>query len=379
MKIAILHEMLVKNGWAEKVVSELVGMFPKAPLYTLIYDESMCGKSFPKNRIHPSCFRLRSQKVYSLTKKQRLCLPFMKRSIKNLDFESYDYVIVSSSGFAHQLKKSQNTTTIIYYHAPARYLWDWTHEFRKNIKMNAWIHWYFYRKYISSLRVSDYEAAQNNDIILTNSATTQKRILKYFRKESEIIYPPIETARFAKKLWNYEPKEKFFQTWNYYIILSALTEFKRLDIAIQAFKNIPDINLLITWAWEYREELEKTSLGHNNIIFSGAQYGDSLVYLVQNSLGLIFPWEEDFWIVPIEIMSAGKPVFALWKWGLTESVIARKTGEFFFDTEGVDFIEEFQFFHKNNVSGKYKSKDCIAQAKKYDREIFKEKIQNYIT
>jgi len=379
MKIAILHEMLVKNGWAEKVVSELIDMFPEAPLYTLIYDENICGGSFPKKHIHPSCFRLRSQKVYSLTKKQRLCLPFMKQSIESLNFVDYDYVIVSSSGFAHRLKTGENTKTIIYYHAPARYLWDWTHEFRKNIKMNSWIRWYFYRKYMSSLRVSDYEAAQNNDIILANSATTRKRIFKYFRRDSEITYPPIETARFAKKLWNYEPKEKFFQTWNYYIILSALTEFKRLDVAIQAFKNIPDVNLLIIWAWEYREELEKISLGYNNIIFAGAQYGDNLVSLVQNSFGLIFPWEEDFWIVPIEIMSAGKPVFALWKWGLTESVIAGKTGQFFSDPEGSDFIETFQLFHTNNLVWKYLSKNCKTQAKKYDREIFRKKIQSYIT
>ena len=173
MKIAILHEMLIKLGWAEKVVESIMNIFPEADIYTLIYDEKKVGKIFPSSQIHPSCAKLASQRIYNLTKKQRMCLPFMKSSVESLDFSGYDRVIVSSSWFAHGLKSWSNTKTIIYYHAPARYMWDWTHEYRKEIGMNTGVKWYLYGNYMKKLRVWDYYAAQNNDVLLANSITTQ--------------------------------------------------------------------------------------------------------------------------------------------------------------------------------------------------------------
>ncbi len=377
MKIAILHEMLIKKWGAEKVVSELINIFPKADLFTLIYDEKKVWNIFPKNTIAPECFKLLSQKVYNITKRQRLCLPFMARSVEALDFSSYDRVIVSSSWFAHGLKTVKDTKTIIYYHAPARYMWDWAHEYRRDINMLRWIRWFLYGRFMKNLRIWDYNASTRNDTLLANSATTQKRIYKYFRRESDIVFPPIETQRFSQTLSNYSPKEIFFSK-PYYIILSALTEFKKIDIAVEAFAKIPEVNLLIIWEGEYRKTLEELSWNAANIRFSWAQYWDDLVHLVQNSLGLIFPGEEDFGIVPIEIMAAGKPVFALNKWGLTETVIAWKTGDFFHNEDWSDFIQEFQVFHKNNTKNQYSPKDCYTQAVKYDTWIFKKKIQKHI-
>jgi len=223
------------------------------------------------------------------------------------------------------------------------------------------------------LRIWDYQAAQNNDVILANSDTTASRIQKYYRRNSQVVYPPIETKRFAKKL-DAITKSEYFNTEKYYIILSALTEFKKLDVAISAFKNISSANLLIIWAWEYRKNLEAFCDHNKNIKFTWAQYGDDLVSLVQNSSGLIFPGEEDFGIVPIEVMAAGKPVFALRKWWLTETVIDWKTGSFFDSPEWDDFIEKFHDFHALNIWWHYSSIECKNQAAKYDSEVFHKKI-----
>lgn len=385
MKIAILHEMLIKKWGAEKVVQELLNIFPHAQLYTLMYDEKTVWNDFAKKDIHKSCFSLPSQKLYNLTKRQRFSLPLMKRSVEMLDFSNYDYVIVSSSGFAHWLKTGENTKTILYYHAPARYMWDWTHEYRRDIWMDKWIRGYLYGKFMKNLRVWDYEASQKNDVILANSKTTRKRIAKYYRRESEVVFPPIETERFAKNLSSREDRERILwnspykkSSWEYYIILSALTEFKRIDIAIKAFKNMPKNNLLIIWDGEYRWILENLAWKAENIDFTWAQYGDDLVYLVQNSLGLVFPGEEDFGIVPIEVMAAWKPVFALSRWGLTETVITWKTGEFFDDPNGKDFVEKFKLFHKNNTEWVYTESNCKKQAALYDKKVFRKKIQKYI-
>jgi glycosyltransferase involved in cell wall biosynthesis len=304
----------------------------------------------------------------------------MKSSVEKLDFSQYDRVIVSSSWFAHWLKTWKDTKTIVYYHAPARYMWDWTHEYRKEINMNSGLKWYLYGNFMKKLRVWDYNAAQHNDILLANSATTASRIQKYFRRDSQVVYPPIETQRFAKQLTKQKPHTIFSseEKWDarkYYIILSALTEFKKLDIAIHAFTKLPEVNLLIIGAGEYKWELEKISNKSKNIVFSGARYGDDLVYLVQNSSWLIFPGEEDFGMVPIEVMAAGKPVFALRKWWLTETVLPWKTWDFFNNPDGWDFVEHFQNFHKNNIKWNYLELDCKNQAAKYDSVVFTETIK----
>lgn len=403
MKIAILHEMLIKFGWAEKVALCLKSIFPEADFFTLIYDEKKIGNNFPKNSIHPSCKKLYSQRIYNITKKQRLCLPFMSWSVESLDFSSYDYVLVSSSGFAHGLKKWNNTKTIVYYHAPARYMWDWTHEYREEIWFHKWFRWFLYGKLMKKMRIWDFDAAQKNNTILANSSTTAKRIWKYYRKKSEIIFPPIETQRFSKKISQTDkdiilskisiqiPGSSSSNTqalwtdfWNilsqgnYYIILSALTEFKRLDIAILNFKKLPEQNLCIIGKWEYGEQLQKLAEGSKNIFFLWAQYDDSLVALVQNSMGLIFPGEEDFGIVPIEMMAAWKPVFALEKGWLTETVIKWKTWDFFTDPEWRDFCDNFKSFHKNNSTWFYSPKACKEQAYRYDTVFFEEKIREHI-
>lgn len=376
MKIAILHEMLIKLGGAEKVVENLTKLFPDADLFTLIYDEKKVGNIFPKNKVHPSCRKLRSQKIYNITHKQRLSLICMKSSVESLDFSSYDRVIVSSSWFAHGLKTWPNTKTIIYYHAPGRYMWDWTHEYRREISMNTGLKWYIFWKLMLGLRIWDYEAAQKNDILLVNSKTTWERVKKYYRKDSQILYPPIETQRFAKKI---PPIKTPFPKNNYYIILSALTEFKKIDIAIKAFTQFSHTNLIIIWDGEHKNILQNISWTSKNIFFAWAQYNENLVSLVQNSLGLIFPGEEDFGIVPIEVMAAGKPVFALNKWWLTETILEWSTGNFFDNIDGSDFIEKFEIFHKNNISGVYTATNCKKRAAEFDKEIFEEKILKYIS
>ncbi|MCH8518768.1 glycosyltransferase [Candidatus Gracilibacteria bacterium] len=383
MKIAILHEMLVKLGGAEKVVEELIRIFPEAHLYTLIYDEKKAGEVFPKNLIHQSCFSLPSQKRYSLLRRQKLCLPKMSQSVEMLDFSSYDILIISSSGFAHGAITKPECRTLVYYHAPARYLWDWAHEYRRELGLHTGILGYFFGKYLKKLREWDYIASKRPDILLSNSKTTQSRIWKYYRRNSQIVFPPIDTKRFQKdigttKLSSQSPLFLSEVDNKYYIILSALTEFKRINIAIKNFTVLSDINLLIIGEGSQKKELEKLAGESKNIIFTGARYGDELVTLVQNSLGLIFPGEEDFGIVPIEVMAAGKPVFALYKGGLTETVVNGVTGAFFEDSQGGDFIQNFNMFHKNNLAGVYTSEECKKQAAYYDKEVFKKTIQGLI-
>ncbi|MCH2188500.1 glycosyltransferase [Candidatus Gracilibacteria bacterium] len=365
MKIAIVHEMLIKFGGAEQVVKQIQDIFPESDLFTLLYDEQKIGKHFPKTEIHSSCFSLPSQKIYNLLKKQRLCLPWMPRSAEMLDLSDYDIVLVSSSGMAHGIITKPETKCVIYYHSPARYLWDWTNETKASLGATTGLKGFIFNRIFLNLRQWDYMAAQRSDRIIANSHNVAKRIQKYYRKNAEVIYPGVDTKKFFCK----DPKKG-----KYYIILSALTEFKNIDIAIEAFHIISDKKLVIIGDGAYRETLE-SKVRSNNISFVGAKYGDDLVKLVQESAGLIFPGEEDFGIVPIEVMAAGKPVFAYKGGGLLESVAEGKTGDFFDDKNGSDFVEKFRVFDKKNSAGEYSPEECIKQAQKFDKSVFEEKLR----
>lgn len=380
MKVAILHEMLIKLGWAEKVVKKFCEIFPEAPIFTLIYDEKKCSKDFPKQKIHSSVFDSKTQKIYNLTKKQRFCLPFMAESIENFDFSEYDLVLCSSSWFAHWAITKPETLFLVYSHSPARYMWDWTNEYKRDLWLFSGIKKFLLKPFIEASflknRQWDFIASQRSDLILSNSKNVQNRIKKYYKRDSIVLYPPVETSRFWKILDKDFLKKQTKPFEKYYIIISALTEFKKIEIAINWFNDLEE-NLVIIWTWDYKNSLEKM-IKKQNIKLVWAKYSDELVYLVQNSLWLIFPGEEDFWIVPIEVMASGKPVFA-YKWGwLLETVLDWETWSFFLDKNWEDFCEKFQIFHKKNISWFYTAENCKKQAEKFSEEIFEKKLLEII-
>jgi len=377
MKIAILHEMLVKLGWAEKVVESWCKMYPEADIFTLIYDEEKVGNVFPENKISKQVLKLSSQKIYNFFKKQRFCLPFMAKSVESLDFSEYDVVLCSSSWFAHGAITKSDTKFIVYCHSPARYMWDWTNEYKKDIWAYKWIKWYILNKLFLKLRIWDFIASKRADITLANSSNTKKRISKYYRKNSEVLYPPVETERF-KPLPNPPLPGEGTKNENYYIIISALTEFKKIEVAIKWFNQMLDKKLLIIWGWNYKNKLVQLVQNKENILFTWFISWNKLVQLVQNSLWLIFPGEEDFWIVPIEVMAAWKPIFAYRWWWLLETVIEWVTWEFFNKKNWDDFVEKFKLFDQNNLKNKYKSEKCIKQAENFSETKFEKRIKELV-
>lgn len=378
MKIAIIHEMLIKLWGAEKVVESLLSIFPEADLFTLIYDEKKVWSIFPKERVKEVASN--TQKIYGLTWKQRFCLPFMAKAVESLDFSQYDIVIASSSWFAHGAITKPETKFIVYYHSPARYLWDWTNEYKKDIGADKWIKgvvlWYLFKK----LRQWDYIASRRSDISLVNSVNVKKRIEKYYKKDAIVVYPPIETKRFSKKIEsiiNFE-NEYGVKKWNYYIIVSALTEFKKIEIAIDYFKTHTQETLVIVWEGNHKKNLIHYSDEKGNIVFLWAKYWDELVNLMQESKAMIFPWEEDFWIVPIEAMAAWKPVFALCAGWLKESITPGISWDFFFYKDWSDFEEKFIHFQENIKKGMYIPSIIQKESGKFSEEIFTQKIKEIV-
>ncbi len=370
MKIAIVHDLLVKLGWAEKVIEKLLEMYPKADLFTLIYDEEKVGSIFPKEKIKfiPGI----TQNIYTFFKNQRLCLPFMSRWVESIDLSEYDIVIASNSAFVHGVITKPETKFIVYYHTPARYMWDRTNEYKREIGWDKWIKLFILNWMLKGLRMWDFQASQRHDITLANSSNVAKRLKKYYGLNAKIIYPNVDVERFKKEVWvDFQLPAK-----EYYIIISALTEFKKVDISIKAFTRMKDKNLVIVGAGNYKESLEK--IAWKNVFFTWAKYWDELVYLLQNASGLIFSWEEDFGIVPIEAFGAGKPVFAYKWWWLAETMLEWVTGEFFEDKNGWDFVEKFRIFDENITNGKYNSVEIQKVAEKYSQSEFEKQIREVV-
>lgn len=343
MKVAILHEMLVKLWGAEKVVETFLEIFPWADLFTLIYDENIVWTTFPKSTINKQVFWLKTQKRYELFHKQRLCFPFMAESIEQLDFSSYDLVLCSSSWFAHWAITKPETKFIVYYHSPAWYLWHQNFEYQKmilsnhNIFVGFFIKFYF-NYYFKDSRIWDFIAWQRNDFIIAASNSAKKRIEKYYKRDvDKVIFPPVEVNKFINN--SYEKK-------GYYLTISALSELKRLHIMIDAFNNMPDKQLKIVWVWDLENKL-KWLVKNNNIEFLWYKSGFELVELLWESKWWVYSWVEDFWIAAIESMASWRPVFWFRQWWFKETIIPLKTWGFFEDWEWKDFVEKFKIFDKN--------------------------------
>ena len=374
MKIAILHEMFVKLWGAEKVVESFLEAFPDADLFALIYDESKVWSVFPKNKINKQVFSLPTQKRYNLLKKQRLCIGLMASSVESLDFSEYDIVLCSSSWFAHWAITKPETKFIVYYHSPSRYLWDYTNEYKNSLWINNWfrkIFKYFLNRLLLKTRIWDYIASNRVDLPVVASKNVAKRIKKYYKREDyKVIYPSVEIDKFI----NFEEKIK---KKDYYITIAALTEWKRLDILIKAFNEMPNKKLKIIWVWNYEQDYKNMSKS-KNIEFLWYKSWNKLIKLLKEAKGFLFASNDDFWIAPVEALACNTPVFGLAKWWLLETNKKWITWDFFEDENWEDFIWQFKIFEKNIDDWIYKEKELLKHVEQFSKKKFINEIKKIV-
>lgn len=316
--------MLVKLGGAERVVQTLAELFPDAPIYTLMYDQEKVGRVFPAKRVICS----HAQKKYQQLKKPQLILPYLRHAIESFDFSGFDLVISSSSGFAHGILLPLDTKHICYCHSPMRYAWDYTQEYRKD-KSRSWFKKplsLLISKMLHSIRIWDFVCADRPDYYIAASHHVQKRIQKYYKQEAPVIYPPVNIDRF-----NLTPKHD-----NFFLIVAALTAWKKIDLAIRAFNDLGKTLIIIG---DGQEMAQLTKIAGPNIHFLGRQTDEVVTEYMQNCRAFIFPSEDDFGITPIEVMACGKPVIAFKKGGAVETIQADTTGVFF-DEQNVESLKK---------------------------------------
>lgn len=363
LKIAIVHDFLTKIGGAEKVLLSLHNIFPDAPIFTLVYDELGTKSIFKNCKIHTSSLDKYPRAIKTKTK---FLLPFYSKAIEEFDFSKYDIVISSSNSFAHGVITNPKTFHLCYCHSPMRYAWDYTNEYLEENHIGYGIKGLFVRKTLHNIRIWDKISSLRVDKWVANSSNVKARIKKYYQCDSSVIYPPvpIEDIKCNENVPD-----------DYYLIVSRLEPYKKINLAIKAFNTLKK-PLVIIGVGSDLGVLKR--IAGENIEFLGWQSNKSVYEYMRNAKALIFPGEEDAGITPIESMAAGRPVIAYNRGGVKESIIDGKTGLLFDQSTEKSLIETVKKFEEKILN--FSPKICRQEAEKFSGENFKkqliEKIEN---
>jgi len=363
MKVALVHEFLTQFGGAERVLLALKELYPDAPIYTLVYNSNKVGKWFGKYDIRVSWL----QKLSFAKTKYRWYLTLMPWAIQSFDFSGYDLVISDSSAFAKGIITKPPTLHISYIHTPTRYLWQ-DEQFYRETAVPKLLQ-PLLKLVTPSLRQWDYKAAQRPDFLVSNSKTVADRVRKYYKRNSEVIYPFIKADKFkiARK-----PK-------NYFLTAGRIVPYKRYDIVIEAFKKLELPLVIAGTGWgikNIKNQISKIK-NNSNIKLLGQVSDKQLAKLYRECQALIFPALEDFGIVPLEAMASGRPVIAFRAGGATETIIEGKTGLFFDEQTPEAVIAAVKKF--NGLTFKWNPRQIRGHALKYDKSVFKEKLWSFAT
>ncbi|HBL52236.1 MAG: hypothetical protein A3D24_02040 [Candidatus Blackburnbacteria bacterium RIFCSPHIGHO2_02_FULL_39_13] len=352
MKVALVYDRVNKWGGAERVLLALHELFPKAPLYTSVYNPKTAqwAEVFPKiipSLLHYLPFARTRHDLYA---------PLMPLAFKSFDFSGFDLVISVTSEAAKSIKVGDRTKHICYCLTPTRYLWSGYDQYF-NTKLRKIISW----PLVKALRLWDKRAAQKPEVMIAISQAIADRIKKYYGREVEVIYPPVDVSQVSRVL-------PVPQSSRYYLVVSRLVPYKKVDIVIKAFNKLK-LPLVIVGTGSEEISLRRKSRSKNTS-FIGQVTDGELAGFYKNCKALIFPQDEDFGIVAVEAQMWGKPVLAYHAGGALETVVEGKTGIFF----NKQTIESIVQGVKRMERRSFKSEDCINNAKKFTKEKFLRKF-----
>lgn len=360
-KIAFVYDRINKMGGAERILMALHDLWPEAPFYTSVYDRS--GASWADGWDIRASFL---QKIPFIRKHHELFPFLMPLAFESFDFDAYDLVISITSAEAKGIITKPKTCHICYCLTPTRYLWSHRSLYENSLNNGALrkIYQPIFRQIISYLKIWDLIASKRPDSYLAISGEVQKRIAKYYQQKSTVIYPPVDIK-------NYYPS-KDDKKGEYFLIVSRLVAYKRIDIAVNAFNSL-GLPLLIIG--QGMEEGYLKNIAKNNIRFLNKRLTDGeLLEYYQKCLAVIFPTDEDFGIVPVEALACGKPVIAFKSGGALETIKEGIAGEYFYPQTAEALKEKVRTFNPD----KYNPEVLRKVALKFNKNLFISEFKNAV-
>ncbi|MGB9804810.1 glycosyltransferase family 4 protein [Desulfofundulus sp.] len=367
MNLALVHDWVITSGGAERCLEVFHELWPEAPLYTLVYqEESVRRLGLEPGQVHASFLQRfpRAQKWY------RRYLPLYPLAIEQFDLSGYDVILSSSHAAAKGVVVRSDQLHICYCHTPVRYAWDLTHRYLKENDLERGLKSFLARSILHYIRLWDTLTANRVDYFIANSRYTARRIWRAYRREAEVIHPPVDVERFRVN----EKKDNFF------LFVSRLVPYKKADLVVAAFTRL-GLPLVVAGDGPQFEECRR--LAGKNVEFLGYQDDATVADLMSRARALVFAAEEDFGIVPVEAQACGTPVIAFGKGGVEDTVIPvtgdnweSATGLFFYE-QSVEVLEAAvrQFLA---WEGRFRSEVLRRNADRFGRERFKKEIALFV-
>jgi glycosyltransferase involved in cell wall biosynthesis len=366
MKVALVYDRINKFGGAERVLMALHELWPKAPIFTAVYDSK--GATWAKGiEVIPSFLN----KIPFLKTRHELLPWITPFAFELFDFSAYDLVISVTSAEAKSIITAPHTTHICYCLTPTRYLWSHTASYQKQGYKGKLL-----KLLAPSMRKTDYLSAQRPDYMLAISNEVSQRIQKYYKRPTEVIYPPVvELSRKTSKIIS-KPANKPSATSNlpqdYYLLVARLVSYKRIDLAIKACLQL-DKNLIIIGIGSQQSYLK--TLAGPKVIFEQDLTDEQLSHYYMHCRAVIFPGHEDFGIVPVEAQMHGKPVIAFHRGGAGETVIHNQTGILFTKQT----VKSLKAAILQAEKKKFSAATCLENARKYSKKRFQSEFKKYIS
>jgi len=358
-KVAIVHEWLTNMGGSEQVVSVLLELFPDAPVYTSIYEPSNLVPSLAEADVRPSFL----QHLPKFLRKHQNLLPLMPYAFEQFDLSDYDLVISSSSSCAKGVITGTKTIHVCYCYTPMRYAWDFYHLYMRSIKgVKRWVAiWLMHR-----IRLWDRLSADRVDHFIAISHAVQDRIQKHYRRESRVVYPPVNIDRFISSCVRAE----------FYLVVSRLVGYKRVELAIEACHRIGR-HLIVIGDGEEQKHLKAMDQGKGETIkFMGHQSDQVVADYLSRALAFLFPGEEDFGLTMVEALASGCPVIAYGQGGAIDIVEDGVTGVLFKEQSVEGMMAGILHFEELNGQGQGNFDPSLLRlrAKEFSKENFKKSL-----
>jgi len=361
MRVAVIHDWLPLVGGAERVLEQILEVYPQAHIYTLFDFVSREDAPFLEGKKVTTSFL---QKFPKLHRYYRNLLPLLPYAIEQFDLRQYDLIVSSSSAVAKGIISSPDQLHVCYCHSPMRYAWDLQEHYLKHTGLSSGLRSVFIRYVLHKMRMWDVVSSNRVDAFIANSSYIGQRINKTYRRESTVINPPVNINRF--KLATNKA--------DFYLAASRQVPYKRIDLIVEAFNQCPDKRLVVIGNGPEHKKIR--ALAGPNVEILGYQSDEVLVDHMRRAKAFVFAAQEDFGILPVEAQACGTPVIAYGRGGARETVIDKRTGLLFDEQTLPSLLDALERFER--LQSKFSPTEIRSHAASFSEARFKQELKSFI-